>query len=301
MEETALSSAGTKVDEEGTVGARDRFVLILFAVCIVSVTVMYVLLYRETGTALQSIIGLGLMLGLMVESRDSLNRPIHGYNNPVEEALIVAALYFEWVLLFRFLLPFPEPYSDFFGGGLFGAVIPLYFLSRKCGYDLSLLGLSRKGARRSWRLTGTVCMSLTIAALLRLILAASTPRAMTSELLVAVLIMVPEVAILPGITEEIVFRGVLQPRLTYQLRSRVAGIVLTASIFAALHVFAVFWQAAAFPGDLLFSLLYALTTRLAIGGILSIVWDETGNLTQPIVIHVTNNTLYVLLYAVGVV
>ena len=290
----------TEGDTESIIGARDLFVLTIFAVFIVSITVMYVLLYREIGTAIQSVIGLGLMLILLTENQDSLNRPIRRYRNPLEEALIVVVLYFEWVLLFRFLLPIPEPYLDLLGGSVFGAVIPLYFLCRVCGYDLSFVGLSRHGIKDGWELTGIVCISLSMAAFLRIYFTPISTRAMTGEFAVAVIGMIVQVAILPGIAEEIVFRGVLQPRLAYQFRSRVIGIVVTASVFASLHVFAVFWEANTFPGDILFALLYALITRLAVGGILSIVWNQTGNLVQPIVIHVTNNTLYVLLYALGI-
>jgi membrane protease YdiL (CAAX protease family) len=86
------------------------------------------------------------------------------------------------------------------------------------------------------------------------------------------------IAVLPGIGEELIFRGILQKELSGLFRNPIAGIWVAAFIFSAIHL--------QFEGFL---------PRLALGAVLGYLFYWTNNLWIPIIVHAFNNGLQVIL------
>ncbi|QJD81437.1 CPBP family intramembrane metalloprotease [Spirosoma rhododendri] len=95
-----------------------------------------------------------------------------------------------------------------------------------------------------------------------------TTFATTPQLLVALLV----IAIIPGIGEEVLFRGVLQRMLMYWTGNKHLAIWLAAALFSAIHVqFLGF-----FP-------------RMLMGALFGYLYVWSGNIWVPILAHFTNN------------
>jgi membrane protease YdiL (CAAX protease family) len=91
------------------------------------------------------------------------------------------------------------------------------------------------------------------------------------------------IAILPGIGEELIFRGILQKQIGLMLRNPVVAIWISAIIFSAIHL--------QFEGFL---------PRMVLGVVLGYLYYWTGNLWVPILAHAFNNGIQiVLIYATG--
>ena len=91
------------------------------------------------------------------------------------------------------------------------------------------------------------------------------------------------IAILPGIGEELIFRGILQKHIGLLFKSPVAAIWIAAFIFSAIHL--------QFEGFL---------PRMALGAVLGYLYYWTGNLWVPIIAHAFNNGIQVaLIYVTG--
>ncbi len=84
------------------------------------------------------------------------------------------------------------------------------------------------------------------------------------------------VALLPGIGEEMLFRGVLQNELQKSMSNRYWPLVIAALIFAAFHLEPT-----------------GLITKFLIGCVLGYAYLITKNIFYPIIIHVLNNALQV--------
>jgi membrane protease YdiL (CAAX protease family) len=92
------------------------------------------------------------------------------------------------------------------------------------------------------------------------------------------------VGILPGIGEELVFRGVLQRQIQDWTRRPVLSVWLAAIIFSAIHM--------QFEGFL---------PRMALGAVLGFLYLWSNNLWIPIIVHAVNNGAQVsVLYFTGV-
>lgn len=94
------------------------------------------------------------------------------------------------------------------------------------------------------------------------------------ELLTGILV----IGVFAGIGEEMFFRGLIQPKIQFYLRSPHLGIWVTAFIFSAIH--------AQFFGFL---------PRMFLGAVFGYLYHYTGSLIYPIVGHICNNTLTLLL------
>lgn len=91
------------------------------------------------------------------------------------------------------------------------------------------------------------------------------------------------IAILPGIGEELIFRGILQKQVGLIFRSPVAAIWIAAFIFSAIHL--------QFEGFL---------PRMVLGAVLGYLYYWTKNLWVPIIAHAFNNGVQVvLIYVTG--
>jgi membrane protease YdiL (CAAX protease family) len=90
-------------------------------------------------------------------------------------------------------------------------------------------------------------------------------------------------AVLPAVSEEITFRGVLQ-RLLENSKGTVphAAIWVTALVFSAIHM-----------------QFYGFVPRLLMGALFGYALAWTGNLWIPIIMHLTNNAIAVLVYYIA--
>jgi membrane protease YdiL (CAAX protease family) len=91
------------------------------------------------------------------------------------------------------------------------------------------------------------------------------------------------IAILPGIGEELVFRGVLQKQLGFIFENKILAIWIAAFIFSAIHL--------QFEGFL---------PRFVLGLVLGYLYYWTGNLWVTMIAHAFNNGIQIILiYATG--
>ena len=86
------------------------------------------------------------------------------------------------------------------------------------------------------------------------------------------------IAVLPALGEEILFRGIIQPNLSKYLKNPIVGLWLTAIIFSAIHM--------QFQGFL---------PRMVLGALLGYLFYWTNNLWIPIIAHLVNNGIQVLI------
>lgn len=86
------------------------------------------------------------------------------------------------------------------------------------------------------------------------------------------------IAILPGIGEELLFRGVLQNKLKQLFGNVHTAIWVTAIVFSAIH-----FQ------------FYGFAPRMLLGAVFGYLYHWTGNLTYPILAHFVNNGFTVLM------
>jgi uncharacterized protein len=110
---------------------------------------------------------------------------------------------------------------------------------------------------------------------LKAILNMNTPLIFMANLLI--------IALLPGIGEELIFRGILQKQVGMFLKNPVAAIWISAFIFSAIHL--------QFEGFL---------PRMILGAVLGYLYYWTGNLWVPVLAHAFNNGIQVvLIYVTG--
>lgn len=94
------------------------------------------------------------------------------------------------------------------------------------------------------------------------------------ELLSGVLV----IGILAGVGEELFFRGLIQPKMNGYFNSPHWGIWITAFIFSAIHV-----------------QFYGFFPRLFLGALFGYMYHFSGSLFYPVLAHIFNNTLTVLM------
>ncbi len=86
------------------------------------------------------------------------------------------------------------------------------------------------------------------------------------------------IAIIPGIGEELLFRGLIQPRIHRMTRNVHLAVWLTAFFFSAIH-----FQ------------FYGLIPRMLLGALFGYLYVWSGNLWYPIIGHITNNGFTLLM------
>lgn len=94
------------------------------------------------------------------------------------------------------------------------------------------------------------------------------------ELLTGILV----IGVLAGMGEEMFFRGVIQPKMQLYTKSAHWGIWLTAIIFSAIHV-----------------QFYGFLPRVFLGALFGYLYHYSGSLLYPILAHIFNNALTVLM------
>lgn len=93
------------------------------------------------------------------------------------------------------------------------------------------------------------------------------------ELLTGILV----IGVFAGIGEEMFFRGVIQPKMKHYTNSAHWGIWLTAIIFSAIHI-----------------QFYGFLPRVFLGALFGYMYLYSGSLLYPILAHIFNNTLTVI-------
>jgi uncharacterized protein len=93
------------------------------------------------------------------------------------------------------------------------------------------------------------------------------------ELLTGILV----IGVFAGIGEEMFFRGVVQPKMKHYTNSAHWGIWLTAIIFSAIHI-----------------QFYGFLPRVFLGALFGYMYLYSGSLLYPILAHIFNNTLTVI-------
>ncbi|RYU75814.1 CPBP family intramembrane glutamic endopeptidase [Hymenobacter persicinus] len=96
----------------------------------------------------------------------------------------------------------------------------------------------------------------------------------TTRFLVGLLV----IAVVPAISEELLFRGVIQRNLVQWFGSRHAGVWLAAFIFSAIH-----------------QQFFGFVPRFVLGLILGYLYEWSGNILVPMVAHFTQNAFQLLL------
>jgi membrane protease YdiL (CAAX protease family) len=94
------------------------------------------------------------------------------------------------------------------------------------------------------------------------------------ELLVGILV----IGVFAGVGEELFFRGLIQPKMQVYFRSPHWGIWVTAIIFSAIHV-----------------QFYGFLPRMFLGALFGYLYHYTGSLFYPILGHILNNAITLLL------
>ena len=84
-------------------------------------------------------------------------------------------------------------------------------------------------------------------------------------------------AIVPAVSEEMLFRGCIQKTLTDKMRNKFLAILISAFIFSAAHLE-----------------FYGLLPRFILGIILGYVFYYTGNILMSMLLHFINNSIAVI-------
>ncbi|MGY6742311.1 MAG: CPBP family intramembrane glutamic endopeptidase [Cecembia sp.] len=90
------------------------------------------------------------------------------------------------------------------------------------------------------------------------------------------------IGIIAGISEEVLFRGVLQPKMQLYTGNIHVAVWLSAFIFSAIHM-----------------QFYGLFPRMVLGAIFGYLYFYSGSLLYPIIAHILNNSLTVTLVYLG--
>jgi len=86
------------------------------------------------------------------------------------------------------------------------------------------------------------------------------------------------IGIMAGVGEEFLFRGILQPKLKFYIGNPHVAIWLTAAIFSAIHM-----------------QFYGFIPRMLLGAIFGYLYHFSGSLLYPIIAHILNNVVTVVL------
>lgn len=105
-----------------------------------------------------------------------------------------------------------------------------------------------------------------------------TDFASPMEFLVGILV----IGIIAGISEEVFFRGVFQPKMHIYTNNTHVSVWITAFIFSAIHI-----------------QFYGLFPRMVLGAIFGYLYFYSGSLVYPIIAHILNNSLTVTLVYLG--
>ncbi|MBP5782025.1 MAG: CPBP family intramembrane metalloprotease [Bacteroidales bacterium] len=104
-----------------------------------------------------------------------------------------------------------------------------------------------------------------------------TEKFMNVSTIGGILVNIFVMAIVPAVSEEMLFRGCIQKTLTDKMRNKFLAILISAFIFSAAHLE-----------------FYGLLPRFILGIILGYVFYYTGNILMSVLLHFINNSIAVI-------
>lgn len=258
--------------------------------------VYYWFLWGDYWIPLLSLLSAIALYSMGMSDSKTMYKSMKRVNDPVLESAIILILFNIWIfIVFPFVSNSIELTS--LGSIIFGFVFPYLIVVVYFNYERSSVGL-RISRSESDRFTAVICSVMIIPRLALILLNPQAISLLLSNLESLVVGMI-YLGFIVGFTEEFIFRGLIQNRMAIASKSRVIGIIMTASLFAAMHVFTVMAGQTATIGNVGNSLLYALLTRLPLGIILGYVWNDSENLLGVTLIHASNNITYLLQTIIG--
>ncbi|MBD3157487.1 MAG: CPBP family intramembrane metalloprotease [Candidatus Lokiarchaeota archaeon] len=293
----------TELNDEGyrTLSELDKLILQASTVIITCLSVLYFVYFNDLFIAIYGIGSFLLAIFIIGEDPPSPIRKDSVIEDPLVESAIVLLVFLDWTLLVAPSFNLAN-IAIVTGSLIFAFAIPLLFMVVFRENKISSLGFNLSDIEKSSPLTVSILVSLIIGFIIRLLLGQNSLEFFGSqdihrELLSGIITM----AVIPALIEEFIFRGIMQDRLSYRMRSRVGGIVTTTMVFAALHLFTVASGFELYQGGLAYPLLHALLTRLPLGLILGMIWDKSRSLIPVFLIHFTNNAVYLILQTAATV
>jgi membrane protease YdiL (CAAX protease family) len=293
-----MMGGASKSTEDVKLPPRDGVGMEIFVSFALSIGLFSGFVYHNWTAAAYSFLGPAMLL-VYVKSRwyDPLVVGPRFYDGLVESGIVLVVFFNSVLLLPGLLISL---------GFLVSLLFPLLVSTTFClgfilyirEYPREVLGLTMKGTNnaRDWLLMFLV--SAIVLGFLRLLLfhgdvVLAQPLSLLQALAYSFLVF----ALPVGFAEELVFRGVIQPRLVDKSHSRVIGMSMTALLFSAGHVFSVLASADSLQLNFTSALFVAIMNRLPLSVLLCIVWDMTHSLLASVSVHVTNNTIAYLLLA----
>ncbi|MHA1929377.1 MAG: lysostaphin resistance A-like protein [Candidatus Thorarchaeota archaeon] len=285
----------TKGSEEhnpnGTLSEWDQTIIIFFIVILLGVAVYYWFFWGDLWVPLLSLIGSFTLYYISMDDSESMYKPIKRSWNPLIEAAIVLMIVLTWIIIINPLLNYDLGFN-ILGSLIFEFVFPYLLLVTYFGYKRQSIGLDFRKSTTD-KLVIVVCTVLIISRVLGLML---SPNGISNlmENIIYLIYGIIFLGFIVGFVEEFIFRGIIQNRIAFHFRSRVLGIVLTSSLFAAIHVISVMTGLAPTPLNVGSALVYAFMTRLPLGIILGLVWNDSENLIGVSLIHASNNIAFLI-------
>lgn len=295
-----IEQGGNEKEQEPKLLEWDSLAIRSFGIVVVSACVLYAVYFSDLIVALYGLLSIAILHSYAQDESSEFYKSLSRVYEPLVESAIVLLLFFDWIM---FILPMVQGLGlgvVLVGYSAFGFLVPLVFLVVYRRNSRASIGLRLPDGKSGWRLAVGFCCVIVCSVLVRL---AITPGAfqylLSAEALGALIVGALYLGLFVGFTEEFVFRGVIQNRVSLRLRSRVAGLIVTSSLFAALHLFSVYTGAGGIYGSLSYSLLYAFLTRLPMGIIFGVIWNRSESVFPPFIAHATNNIAFVVLLIAG--
>ncbi len=254
-------------------------------------SIYYWFFWGDLWVPLLSIIGALILYNSSTNDVESMYKPIARSWNPLIEAAIVLMFLLTWIIII-----FPWTSSNMglsiLGSFIFQFVLPYLMLVTYFRYSRQSVGLDLKRSKND-HFVYAICSIMLVSRLLMLLLSENGITLLLSNMSY-LLTGIIYVGFLVGFVEEFIFRGIMQNRIALHFRSRVLGIILTSSLFAVIHVMAVMTGVDFTPMNVGSSLIYAFMTRLPLGIIMGIVWNNSENLIGVSLIHASNNIAFLI-------
>lgn len=192
---------------------------------------------------------------------------------------IVVFVYFSGGGLSQYI---PRPYSQwiFSTGVLVGALIIVYSVNND-----SWVGFSRIGFGMKCKKKPAIYILVAIGSFLPFLVDGILVGSLPSEDWSLWLDLLVTTTLFPAVTEEIVFRGILQEGLKSKYENRATAIAISSLIFGIVHIF----TNKAPSSDLILGFVLTFAIQFIAGIILGIVYESSGSLYAPIVIHYLYN------------
>jgi membrane protease YdiL (CAAX protease family) len=280
-----------EAQESTNISSRDKLIIKPFLMFAFWAGLFYILYTGDLYIAsLIAITIVFLWIALVDEPKDFI-KPLRAFSEPSKETVVAFLPFVYWsIFLFR----------DFQHLGYtailcctmaFGFVVPLTILVAR-GNSIQSLGL-RFPEISDLAFPLMLCFTLILGGFIRIVF--SGPVTFDPSLPQMIL---PDILLLGCVipfVEEFVFRCVMQNRISLVLESRVGGLLLTSSLFAALHIATAAIELGFTGGGLLLPMAYALITRLPLGLLIGVIWNKSESIAGPWIVHSVNNLIVIIM------